>query len=189
MKEDKYKKLEAIARQLFASVIWSHKIHCKQADIYNNRYQILKIIVIITSAITSAGIFSAIFADQMWIKIGSALMSFIVTAINSFFKSFDIVTLKSEHLDAANNLWDIRERLLILLIEIGVAEKEYDQLVDEYKNIEKELYKVYQDSPSTTKRAVDLARKALKINGDSSYSDEEINALLPSVLRERLQEI
>ena len=88
MNEEKYKKLEALVRQLFASVTWSHKIQCKQADIYSDRYQFLKIVTIITSALTSAGIFSVIFANQLWIKIVSALMSFIVTAINSFFKSF-----------------------------------------------------------------------------------------------------
>ena len=175
MEANQYKKIEALVRQLFASVTWSHKIQCKQADIYSDRYQFLKIVTIITSALTSAGIFI------------SALMSFVVTAINSFFKSFDLISLKNKHLGTANDLWDIRERLLILLIEVGVAEKEYQVLLENYKEIEKELYDVYAKAPSTTQKAVALAKKALNVDGDNTYSDEEIDMLLPTILRERFQ--
>ena len=187
MGANQYKKLEALVRQLFASVTWSHKIQCKQADIYSDRYQFLKIVTILTSALTSAGIFSVIFADQLWLKIVSALMSFVVTAINSFFKSFDLISLKNKHLGTANDLWDIRERLLILLIEVGVAEKEYNDLLETYKEIEKELYDVYAKAPSTTQKAVALAKKALKVDGDNTFSDEEIDMLLPTILGERFQ--
>ena len=116
-------------------------------------------------------------------------MSFIVTAINFFFKSFDLISLKNEHLGTANDLWDVRERLLIILIEVGVAEKEYQVLLESYKKIEKELYDVYDKAPSATKKAVALARKALNVDGDNTYSDEEIDMLLPTILRERLQEM
>lgn len=189
METNQYKKLEALVRQLFASVTWSHKIQCKQADIYSDRYRFLKILAIITSALTSTGIFTVIFADQLWIKIISALMSFIVTAINSFFKSFDLISLKSKHLGTANDLWDIRERLLILLIEVGVADKEYQVLLETYKEIEKEVYDIYAKAPSTTQKAVLLAKKALNVDGDNTYSDEEIDMLLPAILRERGQVI
>ena len=83
----------------------------------------------------------------------------------------------------ANALWDIRERLLILLIQIGVGEKEYDVLLSEYQIIQQDLKDIYDNSPTTLDKAVSLARKALKIDGDYTYTDEEIDSYLPAMCR------
>lgn len=181
--KDKYQSLEAVVRQLFASVVWSHKIQCKQADIYKNRFNTLNVISIIVSAITTAGILSVIFADPMWLKVASVIFSFAATAINAFLKTFDLSSLEKEHMKTANALWDIRERLLILLIQIGVGEKEYDVLLSEYQIIQQDLKDIYDNSPTTLDKAVSLARKALKIDDDYTYTDEEIDSYLPAMCR------
>ncbi len=175
--------LEAIVRQLFASVVWSHKIQCKQADIYKNRYNVLTVVSIIVSSLATAGIFTVIFADSIWVKIISAVLSFIVTAISAVLKTFDLSTLEKNHMKTANDLWDIRERLLILLIEIGVERKSYDELMDIYQNIQQDLKKIYDNSPTTLDKAVALAKKALKVESDYTYTDEEIDSFLPNVCR------
>lgn len=184
--EDKCKSLEALTRQLFASVVWSHKIQCKQADIYKKRYNVLNIISIIASALTSAGILSVIFADSVILKVVSAVFSFVVTAISAFLRTFDLSSLEKDHMKTANALWDIRERLLILLIEIGVGEKEYDTLMAGYQRIQQDLKDVYDHSPTTLDKAVSLARKALNIDADYTYSDEEIDKFLPPVCRKTI---
>ena len=181
--EKEYRALETLVRQLFASVVWSHKIQCKQADIYKKRYNSLNIVMIIISALTTAGIFSVIFADGIWIKIISAIFSFIVTAISAFLKNFDLTTLEKEHTKTANELWYIRERLFTLLVEIGAEIKDYDTLMNTYQEIQYDLKKVYDNSPNTFDKAVDLARKALKIDGDYTYTDEEIDCFLPPMCR------
>ena len=181
--KDKYQALEAVVRQLFASVVWSHKIQCKQADIYKNRYNTLNIINIIVSSITTAGILSIIFEDTMWLKVASAIFSFAVTAINAFLKTFDLSSLEKEHMKTANALWDIRERLLILLIQIGVGEKEYDILLAEYQVIQQDLKSIYDNSPTTLDKAVSMAKKALRFDGDYTYTDEEIDSYLPPMCR------
>lgn len=181
--KNKYQSLESVVRQLFASVVWSHKIQCKQADIYKNRYNTLNVISIVISATTTAGILSVIFADSMWLKVASAIFSFAATAINAFLKTFDLSSLEKEHMKTANALWDIRERLLILLIQIGVGEKEYDVLLSEYQLIQQDLKNIYDNSPTTLDKAVSLARKALKFDGDYTYTDEEIDSYLPAMCR------
>jgi hypothetical protein len=181
--KDKYQSLEAVVRQLFASVVWSHKIQCKQADIYKNRYNTLNVVNIIASAITTAGILSVIFADPMWLKVASVIFSFATTAINAFLKTFDLSSLEKEHMKTANALWDIRERLLILLIQIGVGEKAYDDLLAEYQSVQQDLKNIYDNSPTTLDKAVAMARKALKDDGDYTYTDEEIDSFLPPMCR------
>lgn len=175
--------LEAITRQLFASVVWSHKIQCKQADIYKKRFNILNIIIIIASALTTAGIFSVIFADEKWIKIISAVFSFIVTAISTFLKTFELSNLAKEHMKTANELWYVREQLLMLLVEISSGKKDYDTLMITYREIQQDLKKVYDNSPTTQEKAVSMAKKALKIDGDYTYTDEEIDSFLPVICK------
>ena len=181
--EKENRALEALARQLFASVVWSHKIQCKQADIYKNRYNVLNIISIVISALTTAGIFSLIFADGVWLKIISAIFSFAVTAISAFLKTFDLSTLEKEHMKTANELWYIRQRLFTLLIEIGVGRKDYGTLMAIYQEIQLDLKKIYDNSPTTLDKAVAMAKKALKIDGDYTYTDEEIDSYLPAICR------
>lgn len=175
--------LEAIVRQMFVSVVWSHKIQCKQADIYKKRYNILNIINIVTSALTTAGIISVIFADSNLMKIISALLSFVVTIISAFLKTFDFSSLEKDHMKTANALWDIKERLLILLVEIGVDEKDYGELMSIYREIEQDLKEIYDNSPTTLDKAVSLAKKALNVDKDNTYSDEEIDSFLPPICR------
>ena len=83
----------------------------------------------------------------------------------------------------ANALWDIRERLLILLIQIGVGEKAYDDLLAEYQSVQQDLKNIYDNSPTTLDKAVAMARKALKDDGDYTYTDEEIDSFLPPMCR------
>ena len=62
--EKDYKDLEDIVRTRYGSVAWTHKIHEKQAEIYDKEYGILAVINIIAASVTSAGIVSLIFTDN-----------------------------------------------------------------------------------------------------------------------------
>ena len=183
IRKNKSESIEALVRQTIASVSWSHKIQRKQADIYSDRYNFLNVINIIASALTSAGILTVIFADGIWLKVGSAILSFVVTAISAFFKTVNLSSLEKEHIKSSNELWAVRSKLLVLLIEIGVEEKEYRELMTEYEAIQEELKDVYAKAPSTTKKAVKLAKKALKKDKDDTYTDEEIDCFLPPMCR------
>lgn len=60
---NEYQVLLDVVRQNYASVVWTHKIQIKQADIYATRYRHLENINVILAAATSCGAVS-IFADQ-----------------------------------------------------------------------------------------------------------------------------
>ena len=61
--------------------------------------------------------------------------------------------------------------------------REYDVLLSEYQIIQQDLKDIYDNSPTTLDKAVSLARKALKIDGDYTYTDEEIDSYLPAMCR------
>lgn len=54
-----------------------------------------------------------------------------------------------------------------------------------YEELQNQLGTVYKEAPNTTDKAVDRASKALKINKDNEFSDEEIDANLPKSLQRR----
>ena len=175
--------LEDTARTSFAGVVWSHKIQEKQADICCQKFKRLETIRIIASALTSGGIIGLVFVDGLWLKLTSSLISLIVVVISAFFKSFSIQELCTVHKKAAHTLLALRDKYQHLIMEIRIGTRSFDELNHDYSELEKEKHQAYSDSPNTSDKAVELASKALKINGDNTYTGDEINSFLPKSLR------
>lgn len=77
-------------QQNFASVVWTHKIQEKQADIYAGRYNCFETINIFLAAVTSCGIITTIFVDETIPKILTALISFGTLFMTTYLKSFNL---------------------------------------------------------------------------------------------------
>ena len=99
---NEYQMLLDEVRQNYASVVWTHKIQEKQADIYHEKYAKLETVNILVASVTSCGIVSTIFCDNIWAKIIAAVLSFITLTITAYFKSFDIKGIKSSVSDNPN---------------------------------------------------------------------------------------
>ncbi len=179
-----YKLLHSEVKEKYVSVVWSHKIQEKQSDIYIVCYKIIETINILAASLTTVGVVSIIFRDELWIKIISAVLSFVTVFVGLYYKSFDLKTLAQNHKNSANKLIHIRDELRLLLDSIKMKSSSSEDLLNEFKRIIKELDEIYDDAPSTTKFAVLLARKALKINGDNISNETEINSIIPESLRE-----
>lgn len=175
--------LEDAVRDMYVRAVWSHKVQEKQADIYQQRYKLMETISIICASLTSVGILSTIFADKLWIKIVSAVLSFVTTFIAAYFKSFDLNALSKAHKDAANNLLIVRNEITCLLTSIRINEHPVSELEGKYMALMDKANEVYKNAPNTTDKAVELAKKALEITGDNDFSEKEIDSYLPPALR------
>lgn len=179
----KVKILEDEVRQTFMSVTWSHKIQEKQAEIYYNKYKKWETVRIVCSALTTVGLFSLIFSDQIIVKIISSILSLIITFISTMFKSFNLQQLSDKHKSTANKLLEMRDKFRTLLVEINLDLEDSSRLLSNYEALQIELHKIYNEAPNTTEKAVDEARIALEIKEDNKFSDEEIDRNLPKNLR------
>ena len=179
---NKYQDILDAVRQNYASVVWTHKIQEKQADIYAKRYRILETINILVAAATSCGIITTIFIDGIVAKIITTILSFGTLAITAYFKSFDVKSMEQQHRQAANKFIGIRNRLLHVIAELHTGE-ETDKISKEYNSIVKELNEIYVSAPSTTDAAVRMAEQALKTKDEYTYTQEEIDHFLPPALR------
>lgn len=175
--------LEDAVRDMFARAVWSHKIQEKQADIYRKQFKKMETASILCASLTSVGILSSIFADHLWIKIISAILSFVTIFVSAYFKSFDLDKMTKAHKNAANKLLVIRNEITALITSIKLEEKTVAELEDRYIELIKNANKVYSDVPQTTDKAVKLAKIALRITGDNSFSSKEIDAYLPKALQ------
>lgn len=177
-----------LIRQQFASVVWTHKVQEKQADIYSERYSWLETINIIVAALTTCGIVGLIFQDEnsLWLKIITAIFSFATLAISAYYKSFDPSTKAKENKAAANKLIGIRNELLTLIADCHTQEKESETIKSEFDEVNKRVNALYLELPTTSKEAVDRATDALE-NDEYSYSDDEIDHYLVSSLKGKVE--
>lgn len=175
--------VEASVRDTFGSVVWSHKIQEKQADIYSTKFIMMETAKIISASLTSVGVVSLIFTDQLWVKLVSAIISFVAVFVSAFFKSFDLQTMVNQHKAAANDLLVIRDELKLLLLQIRLQKDNPDILYGKYESTVHHLDKIYACAPNTTKKAVEMARESLNITQDNTFSDGEIDKFLPHTLK------
>ena len=135
------------------------------------------------ASLTSVGILSTIFADQLWIKIASAVLSFVTVFIAAYFKSFDLNTLAKAHKEAANKLLIVRNEITCLLTSIKLKEKSVSELEEGYRKLMDKANEIYMAVPTTTDQAVDMAKDALQVTEDNTFSEEEIDSFLPPALQ------
>lgn len=180
---DKYKVLEDNVRNTFIRVVWTHKIQEKQADIYFERYKMMEHTKIICATITSVGIISTIFSDELIIKIMTALLSFVVATVSALFSSFDYQNLINRHKKTANELLVKRDRIQDLLLKINIKNYSIEDLMNEYEKLKFGLEKIYLDAPQTTNKAVEKANIALNMKKDNDFTESEIDNNLPKSLR------
>ena len=175
--------LESQIRQIFASVVWTHKIQESQADIYRERYNKFEMAKIIASSITSAGIISIVFVDEFYLKIATAIISMISIGINSYYKTFDLISMANEHKQIALKFLRLRERLISLLCDIKMQKLNEDEINLKRDEILDALMNVYDNTKDATSDAVDRASKYLKERGDLTYTDKDIDSFLPIHLK------
>lgn len=175
--------LEEQLRECFGRVAWSHKTHEKCSDILNTRLNRIKLWQIILSAITTTGIIAAVFGESKEIGILSAVLSFVLTVLNTYVKQYDLGGLAQKHADAAVDLWNMRESYLSLLTDIRSGCSESDEIRKQRDNLQENLLEIYRGSPRTIAKAYKEATKALHKLEELTFSDAEIDAILPKALR------
>lgn len=180
---DSYKVLEDVVRGSYSSVVWSHKIQEKQADIYAEKFKMMETINIGAASLTSVGIIAIIFTDPLWLKLISTLVSFATVYITAYYKSFDLQKLVASHKATANRLILVRDKYKVLLTEIKLQSDSVENLLVKYSELVKETDTIYLEAPNTTDKAVARASEALKVKKDNTFSNEEIDSFLPHSLR------
>ncbi|BFH60509.1 SLATT domain-containing protein [Paenibacillus azoreducens] len=176
-------KLESQIREAYGRVVYTFTCHNKIAQRMLTKNEKIKILQIVLSALTTGGFIVTIIADEKIASILGALVSIFLLILNAYTKNFDLVETAQSHQKAADALWIIREEYVSLLTDFESLD---DTIVmtkrDELQNRTAE---VYAQSPRTDARSYAEAQKALKTDEEQTFSDDEIDIMLPNSIRRK----
>ena len=174
-------RLESQIREAYGRVVYTETCHYKKIDRLRNLDSNIKLGQIILSAIATTGFFVTIFSDE---KIGSiigAIFSLILLILNSYAKNFNLGEISQDHKVAADALWKIREEYVSLLTDFEILTVE--EIMDKRNELQERTAAVYSTSPPTDSKSYMAAQKALKTEEEQTFSEQEIDVMLPNSIR------
>jgi hypothetical protein len=177
------KLLESQIRELYGRVIWTHKTQEKCADIVLKRHTSIKVIKIVLSALTTTGILLVVFGDNSIVGICTAIISAILFGLNTYTKDYDLGEIAQKHSSTAADLWNVREGYLSLLTDFKAGNLSENAARNRRDELQERLYNIYNGSPRTITKAYKKATIGLKSMEEMTFSDKEIDKLLPKGLR------
>lgn len=173
-------------REAFGRVVYSHKVHEKQADICFIKYRWQQGTLIALTAISS-GTFLATAVDMLNNKaltsLATSSIALLVTWMSLGAKAFKFAEESETHRATASQLWDIRESYISLIADMmsdNISDTDARILRDELQDA---ACKAYAAAPRTTSRAYKRARRRLKDNEELTFTPREIDLFLPATLR------
>lgn len=187
--ETQYSLLESQLRENYGKIVYSHKTQEKCADILSKRNTRIKNAQIILSAIITTGLLIRIFADANWSLIVSTVLSAVQFGLATFLKEYNLGETIQKHNTAALELWNIREQYLSLLTDLKARLVTPEVIIEKRLELHEKLAMTYKGSPRTFGKAYAVAQKALQINEELTFSENEIDKFLPIALRKNYEPI
>ena len=172
-----------VIREAFGRVAYSHKTHEKTAEIADFHSSSVKVVNIVLTTATSSTLLATLITDQVILGYISAIISALTLGFIIFQLSFKPEEKAEKHRQAAKELWRIREKYMNLIADIMNETISNETIIHRRDQLMEELRMVYQFSPATSSKTHKKAQDALKLNEELTFSNEEIDQLLPENLR------
>jgi len=172
-----------VIRESFGRVVYTHKTHEKDAEIATFHATITKWVNIILTTLTSGTLISTIVTNQITLTYLSAIFSFLTLAFIIFQLSFNPDEEAEKHRCLAKELWYVREKYLNLMADMVSGKISDDTVIMRRNELIEELKLIYKFAPTTSSKAYKQAQKALKVNEELTFSDDEIDQFLPDNLK------
>lgn len=178
--------LLAQIRELYGRAAYTHKTHEKQADICYRKHLWQRRGLVAMTVISSGTFVVSLLGlalDEQWASLVTSFIALVVTAMNLATKNFKHGEEMQQHRDAAGKVWDIRESYLSLVVDLQAGACSVGDGIAQRNELQERYFAILGDAPRTTPKAYEKAQDALKNKEDLTFSDEEIDLMLPSKLR------
>lgn len=169
--------------KLYASTVWTHKIQEKESDRLRNIDIFLKSCSIVLLALSASGIFSVVFLNSQVLAIITSIFTFLSLIVSIVSMSCDFKASSTKHKKSALEFLTLRNALEVCLTDINYGRFSSEEMLKKKDYFEKKYTECCQSSLSASNIAVSRARKALYKIKDNTYSDEEMEKLIPMHLR------
>lgn len=172
----------AATREVYGRLVYTHITHEKERQIWSGKVCWMnRINVCLASATTFFAIISATLKPT-WSIFATALFAVATVSFIMWQANYDPAGKEAEHRTAAKELLWIREQLLLLITECHIAASPQQELERRLDVLTRELTAVYKFAPNTSPKAYAQAEAAIK-GGHFTFSDDEIDTMLPTQLR------
>jgi len=172
----------AAARDLYGRLVYSHLTHEKERLIWTKKvYWMNRVNIWLASATTFFAIISATLRPT-WSILVTALFAVATVSFLMWQSNYDPAGKENQHRIAAKELLWMREQFLLLITDCHIStfsQKELEQCLDA---LTQQLTAAYKFAPNTSPQAYAQARADIQ-NGHFTFSDGEIDAMLPVHLR------
>ncbi len=184
--DEERQQLLGIAKELYGRLIYSHKTHEKQREICSEGVVRTKWAAIILTGLTfftaSAAAFVPIDLQNILVVI-TALLCAVSFAYSFFQLSFTPEKLVQEHRFTAKKLLSARDRMVFIIGELMDQSCYTENTKKKLEAINAEITLIYEYAPDTSEKAYKKAWPALNENEEMTFSEAEIDLLLPAQLR------
>jgi hypothetical protein len=173
--------LQAI-RESFGRVVYSHKTHEKDCEMGNHRARMVKWTNVILTTLTSSSLVTDLFSQSPSFLYISTILAATTLAFVIFQVSFNPEEAAEKHRQAAKEIWYVREKYVSLLVDIKNGALSNEAVTKRRDGLIEELKLIYKFVPPTSASAYKKAQRALKINEELTFTNDEINQFLPEDL-------
>lgn len=136
------------------------------------------------SALITGGAAAVIFKPNTpFFAYTTGALSILSLIFNAYLKDLDPGVLAQRHRELASDIWNVRESYLSLITDVLDQKSSIDALRAHRDELQAALHKLYHGAPHTNGKAYAKAQTALKDNEDLTFSDKELDLLLPTTLR------
>jgi hypothetical protein len=171
-----------VIRESFGRVLYTHKTHEKDRERLAFLGTMSKWANIILSGLTFGGVIATVGTDDpFWLGVSLAL-STLSAGYAVFQLSFDPNKKAGSHRAAAKQFLVLRNRYVHLMADIVEGIMTPDQIRIRRDELEKETADAFLVAPDTSYKAYRKAQKALQVDEDMTFGDEELNMFLPAAL-------
>lgn len=174
-------------RHVFGRAAYTQKTQEKQADQCYAKHRHQQWLLIGLTAVSSGAFISSSAGSFLSTEMGAVVTSFIavlVSGITLATKSFTYGEDMQKHRDTAARLWNLRESYMSLLVDLQSGAASTGDGRTRRDELQANAYSVYSDAPRTTGDAYQAAQSALQVDEELTFSDEEIDVILPAMLRQ-----
>lgn len=181
-KDYQYKvKLQAQLREEYGKVTYTYTCFNKSVQMLKNRDNVINIVQIILSALSTVGLLSLWNIDRFWVKFISTLVSAILLSITLYTNRFRLSDDIRSFTQGSDELWKIRADYISLLTDLEQLSN--DDIVKRRDELIERTAVANRKYPKTTTRSYKKAQKALKSKEEQFFSDVELDIMLPKHLR------
>ena len=174
-------KLESQIREAYGRVTYTQTCHEKRIKRLLIINENINIVQIVLSAMTTGSFVVTLISDEKISAIVGSSLSLILLILNTYVKNFNLTEIAQEHQKASDLLWKIREEYVSLLTDFEILDM--SKIMEKRDELQNRTAEVYSNSPRTDGKSYKEAQKALKTEEEQTFSEKEIDVMLPNSIR------